>query len=235
MPREKLARNIGKEFHSHTEEEKQILTQLRKTAISYLKILKKNGLKAFIHGSVARGDINQTSDIDIHLPYILPSFRLDVIDEFVSSDRRIIMGTPNSTIKGLLLINQKVSVSFPLTPPTERERDFYRFSGRVYLEKLVKGEGVPGVTKQLLLIEPASTGYWYSSLIRYKKAAMKCLNVSQRIIDERIRVLTRRDKIGRTGLLIDYPIPPHTNFEQALNQLSSQNPIVRNQISRSNK
>ena len=95
MPREKIARNIGKDFHRHTEKEKQILTQLRKTSISYLQLLKENGLSAFIHGSVARGDVNQASDIDIHIPYLLPSFRIDVIDEFVSSERRIIMGNPN--------------------------------------------------------------------------------------------------------------------------------------------
>ena len=57
----------------------------------------------------------------------------------------------------------------------------------------------------------------------------------ERIIDERIRVLTRRDKVGRTGLLLDYSIPPTLNFEQALHHLSSQNPIVRNKIRRSNR
>ncbi len=235
MPREKITHNIGRKFHRRTDKEKQILTQLRKQSKFYLNLLKDNGIKAFIHGSVARGDVNQASDIDINIPYHVPSFRLDVIEEFEKSERRIIMGTPNSTIKGLFVIDEKVSLTFPLTPPTEREIDFYRFSGLMYLEELLEKVGVPGVTKQLLLIEPTRTGYWYSSLLSQKKTAMKFLNVSQRIIDERIRVLTRRDKIGRTGVILDYSFPPTTNFEQALHHLSSQNPIVRNQISRSNK
>ena len=158
-----------------------------------------------------------------------------MIDEFINTERRIIMGTPNSTIKGLFKIDQEISLTFPLTPPTEREIDFYRFSGLMYLEELLEKAGSPGVTKKLLFIEPTNTGYWYSSLSSHKKTAMKSLNVSQRIIDERIRVLTRRDKIGRTGLLLDYSLSPNTNFEQALHHLRSQNPIVRNQISRSNK
>ncbi|PWI47303.1 nucleotidyltransferase [Candidatus Heimdallarchaeota archaeon B3_Heim] len=235
MPREKIARNISKDFHKHTEEEKQILTQLRITSVYYLNLLEENGVKAFIHGSVARGDVSQSSDIDIHIPYIIPSFRLDMIDEFINTERRIIMGTPNSTIKGLFKIDQEISLTFPLTPPTEREIDFYRFSGLMYLEELLEKAGSPGVTKKLLFIEPTNTGYWYSSLLSHKKTVMKSLNVSQRIIDERIRVLTRRDKIGRTGLLLDYSLSPNTNFEQVLHHLRSQNPIVRNQISRSNK
>jgi predicted nucleotidyltransferase len=235
MPREKITRDVDRNFHRHTEKEKQILNHLRKISFSYLKLLKENRIKAFIHGSVARGDVNEASDIDIHIPYLIPSFRLDVIDEFERSERRIIMGTPNSTIKGFVEVDEKISLTFPLTPPTEREIDFYRFSGLMYLEELLEKVGVPGVTKQLLLIEPTNEGYWYSSLISHKKKAMKSLNISQRIVDERIRVLTRRDKVGRTGLILDYSLPPTTNFEQALHHLSSQNPIVRNQISRSNK
>jgi predicted nucleotidyltransferase len=157
------------------------------------------------------------------------------MEEFSEADRRIIMGTPNSTIKGLLTLNTNISLSFPLTSPKEREIDFYRFSGLIYLRGLTKDIRVPGVTKKLVFIEPKPEGYWYSSLLRYKKRAMKCLDVSQRMIDERIRVLTRRNKIGRTGLFLDYSLPPDFNFEQALHHLGSQNPIIRNKISRSNR
>ncbi len=235
MPREKIIQNIGKNFHRYTSDEKKILFQLRKTSANYLNTLEKNGVSAFIHGSIARGDVHQGSDIDIHIPYLISSFRLELLEEFIKADRRIIMGTPNSTIKGLFTIDTYISLTFPLTSPTEREIDFYRFSGLIYSKELIDSVRVPGVTKKLVFIEPNPEGYYYSSLLRFKKRAMKCLNVSQRIIDERIRVLTRRDKIGRTGLLLDYSLPPDMNFEQALHHLSSQNPIIRNKISRSNR
>ncbi len=235
MPREKTSSPTNRDFHSYNKDEKKLLTQLRKLSVFYLTKLIESGIKAFVHGSVARGDISQSSDVDIHIPFLIPSFRLEIIEEFRNIDRRIIMGTPNSTIKGLLMVDKKISLTFPLTSPTERETDFYRFSGIVSLHQILDGHRVPGVTKQLILIEPMNAGYWYSSLLRNKKTAMSQLRVSQRIVDERIRVLTRRDKIGRTGLLLDYSLSPDTNFEQALHHLKSQNPIVRNRISRSNR
>jgi len=187
-----------------------------------------------VHGSVARGDVTDTSDIDIFIPYNISSFRLDLINIFANAERRIIMGTPNSNIKGLLTIAGNISISFPLTPPTEREVEFYKFSGSAYLQDIQANKFVPGVTKQLLLIEPAINGYWYSSILNDKKRAIKCLKISQRMIDERIRVLTRRNKIGRTGKLLDHILSPNDNFEQTLHQLSSQNIIIRRKLQKSN-
>ena len=121
----------------------------------------------------------------------------------------------------------------PLTPPTEREVEFYRFSGCAYIEDIQTNRYLPGVTKQLLLIEPAKDGYWYSSILNNKKRAMECLKISQQMVDERIRVLLRRDKIGRTGKFLDHPLSPDDNFEHTLDQLSSQNRIIRRKLQRS--
>jgi predicted nucleotidyltransferase len=235
MPREKILRDIGREFHTYSKEELNILARLRNRASYLLQILANNNIQGFVHGSVARGDVSTTSDIDIHIPYPIPSFRLDLSDEFVGNERRIIMGTPNSTIKGLLILDEDCSVSFPLTTPKEREIEFYKFSGLLYLEELKKNEFVSGINKQLLLIEATETGYWYSSVISDVKRVMQLLKISQRIVDERIRVLLRRDEIGRTGKILDYLIPPHENYEQALHKLASKNPIVRNQIKKQKK
>ena len=233
MPREKVIRDSDREFHEYSREELDLLTRLRNKTCSLLKILDRNGIKAFVHGSIARGDVTTTSDIDIHVPYLLPSFRLELINELFYTQRRIIMGTPNSTIKGLLTLDEDQSISFPLTMPTEREIEFYRFSGLVYYEDLQNNISVSGVTKQLLLIEPIETGYWSSSVLANKKLVMQKLNISQRIVDERIRVLERRDKVGRTGKILDHVVSPDENFEQALNQIASKNPIVRNQMKKS--
>jgi predicted nucleotidyltransferase len=235
MPREKIIKDIGREFHTYNSEELNLLSRLRNRSSDLLQILENNNIQGFVHGSVARGDVTPTSDIDIHIPHPIPSFRLDLSDELVGHERRIIMGTPNSTIKGLLILDEKSSISFPLTMPKERELEFYRFSGLLYLEELKENEFAFGITKQLLLIEASEAGYWYSSVIHDKKRVMQLLNISQRIVDERVRVLLRRDEIGRTGKILDYLIPPHENYEQALNKIASKNPIVRNQIKKQKK
>lgn len=234
MPREKVIKDITRNFHQYNEEEHNSLHRLRDKAKFLLLKLEEKGIKAFVHGSVARGDVTNKSDIDIFIPYNISSFRLDLIDIFANAERRIIMGTPNSNIKGLLTISEEISVSFPLTPPTEREVEFYLFSGSVYLKEILVNTFVPGVTKQLLLIEPAINGYWYSSILNNKKRAIKCLKISQRMIDERIRVLIRRDKIGRTGKFLDHLLAPNDNFEQTLHQLSSHNVIIRRKLQKSN-
>ncbi len=232
MPREKVVRHVGREFHYYNDEERTLLSKFRKKSVHLLEILEHNGIKAFVHGSVARGDVNRSSDIDVHIPIQIPSFKLDLIDDFEFANRRIMMGTPNSTIRGLLTVHDGITVSFPLSPPNEREDEFYRFSGLLYLEDLLLNKRIAGVTKQLLLIEPEEEGYWISSLKAYKKKAIQVLSISQRMIDERIRVLSRRDKIGRTGLLLDYSLNPEENFEQALKTLADNNIIVRRMLKR---
>ncbi|MHA1947343.1 MAG: nucleotidyltransferase domain-containing protein [Candidatus Hodarchaeales archaeon] len=233
MPCEKVIKDITRKFHHYSEEERTLLHRLRDKAKFYLVKLEERDIKAFVHGSVARGDVTDASDIDIFIPYKISSFRLDIIDIFENVDRRIIMGTPNSNIKGLLTLPENISVSFPLTPPTEREVEFYKFSGSVFLADIRANKYLPGVTKQLLLIEPANDGYWYSSILNDKKRAINCLKISQQMVDERIRVLLRRDKIGRTGKFLDHYLSPGDNFEQALDQLSSRNIIIRRKLQRS--
>ncbi len=232
MPREKVIRDVGREFHHYNDEERNLLSHFRKKTIHVLENLEYNKIKAFVHGSVARGDVNSSSDIDVHIPIQIPSFKLDLIDDFKFASRRIMMGTPNSTIRGLLSVHDNLTISFPLSAPTEREDEFYLFSGLLYLEDLLLNKRTAGVTKQLLLVEPENDGYWISSLKAYKKKAIQLLSISQRMIDERIRVLSRRDKIGRTGLLVDYSLNPEENFEHALKNLADNKIIVRRILKR---
>ncbi|MHA2202785.1 MAG: nucleotidyltransferase domain-containing protein [Candidatus Hodarchaeales archaeon] len=232
MPREKIVRQVGREYHRYAEDEWKLLKKLRKTAIRILKILEQTGITAFIHGSTARGDISETSDIDIHIPVQIPSYKLDMIDDFHFTDHKIMMGTPNSIIRAVLSLQDEIEISFPLCTPTEREDEFYRFSGYLYLKDLYCNRRIVGVTKKLLLIEPEEDGYWFSSIITNKKKAIQILSISQRMIDERIRVLSRRDKIGRTGLFLNYSLSPDENFEQALKSIADRNVIVRRLLKR---
>ncbi|MHA2225741.1 MAG: nucleotidyltransferase domain-containing protein [Candidatus Hodarchaeales archaeon] len=233
MPRQKVVKYVERDFHKYTRREKEIFSKLRSNSTTILRTLENKEIKAFIHGSVARGDVDNASDIDIHIPIPIPSFELDLIDLFKFAERRILMGTPNSTIRGVLSIHDNISISFPLSSPNEREEEFFRFSGLLYLDDIISNRRTPGVNKKLLLIEPEGDGYWISSINQNNKRNLcRILSLSQRIIDERIRVLTKRDKIGRTGLLLDYSLSSDENFEQALNRIADRNIIVRRVLSR---
>jgi predicted nucleotidyltransferase len=227
MPREKIVRGIEQKYHEYTKEEKSIFSRLREKTKTILQTLENNNIKAFTHGSVARGDVSNTSDIDIYIPVQIPSYKIELVNEFVNADRRIIIGTPNSTIKALLTRHDGISLSFPLSPTKEREMEFHNFSGLLYLHELMQNRRKVGVNKKLMLIEPEGKGYWTSSVQANKKRAMEVMGLSQRIIDERIRVLERRDAIGRTGIFLDHNIAPDENFEQVMKKLADRNPIVR--------
>lgn len=232
MPREKVIGHVGREYHSYNDDERNLLLKFRARTIETLEILEQEGITAFVHGSVARGDVRSSSDIDVHIPVQIPSFRLDLIEELKYTNRQIIMGTPNSTIRAVLSVHDDLTISFPLNAPNERDYEFHRFSGLLYLRDLCLNRRVAGVTKQLMFIEPEEEGYWISSVITNMKKAIKVLSVSQRIIDERIRVLSRRDKVGRTGLFLDYSLAPNENFEYALKALEDKNAIVRRMLKR---
>jgi predicted nucleotidyltransferase len=235
MPREKIIQNIEREFHQYSREEISILERLRGDAERILDKMNRYNIHGFVHGSVARGDISKTSDVDIYIPYLLPSFRLEIMEEHQDKTRHILMGTPNSTIKRTIDVASQISITLPLTKTKEREEEFYNFSGKIFLNELRANKRVPGVTKQLILIEPKKGGYWVSSVLTNKIRSLRVLGITQRILDERIRVLNRRHNIGRTGLYLDYILSPEENFEQALHKLESQNPVVRNFIRKSKK
>jgi hypothetical protein len=51
-------------------------------------------------------------------------------------------------------------------------------------------------------------------------------------VEERIRVLTRREKVGRTGIVFSRDLEEDEVFEEALKQVADTNPIVRRRLAR---
>jgi predicted nucleotidyltransferase len=116
--------------------------------------------------------------------------------------------------------------------PKRREWEFYRFGGVIDLEELMKDRRVAGVDKRLLLIEPTLEGHKESSVIGRERQVAKLLGVSLDLVEERIRVLGRRDRIGRTGVYLNRQLSPEENFEEVLKQISEKDPIIRRRLSR---
>jgi len=211
----------------------KLLRQLRAEAIKIMDILHSSRIFSVVHGSIARGDVSEKSDIDIFIPDVVSSFLVETTLERASvhiSRRVLIQATPTYSIKAYIEIDEGRSISFPLSKLRKTEREFYKFGGEATLEMLKQEIRVPGVDKRLMLIEPTAGGHVESSIIGRENEVAKLLGVSVETVLDRVHALRRRDKIGRTGLFIEKVLSPEETFESALKELAEKNPAVRRRL-----
>jgi len=211
----------------------RLLSELRSRAIEIMEALEKAHIFCVIHGSIARGDVSPRSDIDIFIPQNFPSFTVEnaLRAAGISISRRILVqATPTYSIKGYIGIDDQCCVSFPLSKMREVERDFYKFGGEATLEMLRSKVRVPGVDKRLMLIEPTDNGHVESSIIGQEERVAKLLGISVDTVLDRVRILLRRDKVGRTGLFVERELAPEESFESVLKRLADTNPAVRRRL-----
>ena len=203
-----------------------------------MEALESFNLPCIVHGSIARGDVTEKSDIDIFIPSPPSSFMVETALEQagIPINRRIIVqATPSYAIKAYIEIEENISVSFPLVKLRPLERDFYRFGGEIDLKMLKKNIRVPGVDKRLMLIEPTTDGHIESSIIGREEQVAKLLGVSVDIVWDRVNALTRRDEIGRTGVFLERELLPEESFELVLKRIADKNPAVRRRMRTSEK
>ncbi|OYT33828.1 nucleotidyltransferase [Archaeoglobales archaeon ex4484_92] len=217
---------------NYTEEHWEILRKKRTRAMEIMEELRKFGIESIVYGSVARGDVNPRSDVDLFIPEVIPSYKVEIaLDGFEVLEKRIVQATPNYAIKGEFILSNETTVSFPLVQMKEREMDFYKFGGCISYEELLDERRVPGVDKRLVLIIPTSNGHREVPLSEiHPSGAAKILGVSIEIVLERIRVLTRRREVGRTGIFLCETVPSNEGLEHALRKIASRNPAVRRRI-----
>ena len=190
-------------------------------------------LRSIVHGSIARGDVSENSDLDIFLPNPPSSFIIETALErlgFRGYQRTIIQATPSYALKGYIALDQKTSISFPLVKLRSIENEFYKFGGEMSLSSIRKNKRVSGVDKRLMLIEPTDMGHIESSIVGREKVIAMILGVSPNTILDRVRALLRRDEIGRTGVFIKQELSLDETFEEVLKKLADQNPAVRRRI-----
>ena len=203
-----------------------------------MEALESFNLSCIVHGSIARGDVTEKSDIDIFIPSPPSSFMVETALEQagIPINRRIIVqATPSYAIKAYIEIEENISVSFPLVKLRPLERDFYRFGGEINLKMLRESVRVPGVDKRLMLIEPTTDGHIESSIIGREEQVAKLLGVSVDIVWDRVNALTRRDEIGRTGVFLERELLPEESFELVLKRIADKNPAVRRRMRISEK
>ena len=213
----------------------KLLLQKRKRAKDIMEILVKTGYKPYVYGSLARGDVNPGSDIDItFLNYIDPSLiETYLLDSGIVIARRfIVMATPRYTPKAYIWLDPEgmEQVSILISKPQARSIDFYKFGGVIDYDGLMANKRVMGVNKRLMMIEPIDMGHVEWCIIGREGEAASKLNVSQDIVQERVRVLTRRKRVGHTGVYIEYELGPRETFGEAISALKRKNRFFRKMV-----
>jgi predicted nucleotidyltransferase len=211
-----------------------LLREYREKAAQIMAVLKNFHLHPLAHGSIARGDVNKKSDIDIFIPELPSSFLIETALEKAKipvNARLVVQATPTYAMKAYIEIDTKASISFPLMRMRRFEREFYKFGGELALNHLRKGVRVAGVDKRLILIEPTEKGHTGSSIIGREEQAAKILGISAETVLDRVRALLKRDRVGRTGVFMKNELAADETFEMALKKLADENPAVRRRMS----
>jgi hypothetical protein len=89
---------------------------------------------------------------------------------------------------------------------------------------------VPGVDKRLMLIEPTPKGHIESTIIGKEEAVAHLLGISLNTVLDRVRTLTRRGEVGRTGVFLKRELTPDENLEEVLKNLADRNPAIRRRL-----
>lgn len=231
---EKVEHNNGIEI-AYSPNRWELLRKLRKKALMIMTSLSSRGITPSIYGSVTRGDVDQGSDIDIILPYVLSSHTVELALAMKSIkifSRKIAQATPSHALKAHIYLDadEKKCVSFPLVSFRSLELEFYRFGGILDLPSLKADRRVSGCDKRLMLIQPTVHGHIEFPVEGREVEVAKIIGASLEVVKERVRVLTRRKRIGRTGIVLSVYLREGEVFEDVLRRLAASNPIVRRSL-----
>lgn len=203
-----------------------LLEELRTRALGVMTEVETAGISPFVYGSVARGDVTPTSDIDIIILAPVSSFRVELPFENVVR-RELVQATPSMVLKGHIYLEGDTVVTFPLFRLRPREAEFYKWGGLLNAATLHGRTRVPGVDKRLVLIEPTEWGHTESGVIGREEEVAKKLGVSPGIAKERVRVLTRRNEVGRTGVYLTRVLRDDESFEEVAKDIRDRDPALR--------
>jgi predicted nucleotidyltransferase len=190
-------------------------------------------LESAVHGSIARGDVNKRSDVDVFIPFQVSSFTVETAlakANICVSRRLVVQATPTYAMKAYIETDENTSVSFPLMKMRTVETEFYKFGGEAALTNLKNNVRVRGVDKRLMLIEPTEKGHEESSIIGREEQTAKLLGITVETVLDRVHALLRRDEVGRTGVFVERELAEDETFELVLKKLADQNPAVRRRM-----
>ena len=200
-----------------------------------MSFLYKKGFSPYVYGSLARGDVDENSDIDIIvlLP-VNPTLIVSLYQwEGIEIIKKVIVqATPSYTPKLYLWfdVKGKEVVSMPLSKLRSREMEFYKFGGLLSFGKVSSDNRVLGVDKRLMLIKPTEEGHIGECIIGREGYVASLLDISESIVKERVNVLLRRNKYGRTGVFLEYEVD--RDITDAITSLMRENKFFRRMMNK---
>jgi predicted nucleotidyltransferase len=215
-----------------------LLRRKRELALKLMHVLERCSIvSTVVHGSVARGDVEEDSDVDVSLlkPYS-PGLLMLCLERggYNVYSRKIVMPTPVHTPKLYIYLDpsEELVVSNPLAELSPVEVEFYKFSGMLELRELAKNLRVPGVNKELMLIEPTDCGHIEMPVLGNEDYVAKRLGISLVTVKDRVEALTRRAREGHTGLFIEEEVPVGMDVEEFIKKLCRENKVFRERVQR---
>lgn len=216
----------------------QIFREKRAKGLKLLETLIECGYTSpILHGSIARGDVSKTSDVDVALLYPYPAGMIKFCLErkgFSIHYVRIIQPTPRHTPKVYIYLDpyEEQSISIPLTTLEKIEVEYYKFSGYVTKEDVMNSKRVKGVNKKLMLIIPTKEGHIELPVLDNEDYVCRVLGISIDVVKDRVEALTRRIREGHTGLFVNTIVPHFEEIEQYIEKLCNSNTIFRRAVAK---
>ena len=232
MKKEKILRDHFEKI-IYSKEDWILFKQKRKNALNLLEMFAKEGFNPIVHGSVARGDIHENSDIDIVFFQKIPPFQIELVLEknnYKNYFREIIMATPVDSIKLYIHLSELDCITLPLSRLDKKNMEFYDFGGKIDIKQLKSDVRVMGIDKRLVLIKPNSQGHEEISIIGNEANIAKEVGISIGTLNERKKVLLRREKYGRTGVFLKRSIQINETTEDVLKSLAKKKSIIRKKL-----
>jgi predicted nucleotidyltransferase len=221
----------------YSEKHWRALNRLRSEAADMMKPLVEAHIYCIVYGSIARGDISKKSDIDVYIPTPPSPTLIEATLEsngFINSRREIIQATPSYAAKAYIYLEELKSYSFPLVPLRPYEEEFTGFAGRINYDEIKEEVRVPGVNKELMLVDPNDSGHIETPIKGIEGIVAKKLGIDTRIVYQRERTLERRKKVGRTGVYIKRELGPDESFGTVFNELIKTDSSIRRRLRKKN-
>ena len=222
---------LGEE-REYTPRHWMVLDEKRRKAKRLVEALQPLRAPVVVHGSIARGDVREDSDIDVVILEPVPPSMVELLLEKAGYRvyyREIVQATPGCVPKVYYYLDEREEkvVSHPLARLRPREREFYKWGGELDYKGLARNVRVPGVSKELRLIIPTPRGHVEVEVEGNEHLVARIVGVSIETVLERVRVLTRRREHGRTGVFLKVEVPPGMSVEETVERLRRENPYFR--------
>ena len=215
----------------YTEEHWQLLKMKREYATRIISLFLRTGsIQPYLFGSVARGDIHKNSDIELIIfeHNLLPHVEILLSNNCNIIEKEIILATPRSTLKAAFRLDYGTEVVVPITPFTQLDYEFYRYGGLLDPKSVSNYRlRTLGVDKRLCMIIPTPKGHKEFSIIGRETEVARLLGVSPEIIEERKKILMKRDLQGRTGVYLRIRMDPNEDISRAIKRIADRDPAIR--------